>query len=183
MSVQLVHQVWLNCHIKAQTPRCIAEKTRASRTGSRSVVRSRWHPSQLLSNHAAVVEMKNVTLLKKMANALKATRPSASSPSRRMRGRSGNLRRVMRWRAGLAELPHQHGHPCPHPASSNSFSKLLFYLFSLFSRRLVLCFFFCRFPGSGSSGGEEGGGARTADGENLGEIALAFFAPLSPFFA
>ena len=87
--------------------------------------------------HAPVVMLKNVTLLKKMANAFKTTGPSTSSPRQWTRRRSRNQRRVMRW---------------VHSARSTAFSffpsssSFFFFYFSCFDKLLSLVFFFLSPP-------------------------------------
>lgn len=89
--------------------------------------------------HAPVAELRNVTPLKKMANAFKTTRP-ALPPWDRMRRRSSNQRRVM----PFFRLP------------SSFFNKLLSLVFS-FLFAALFCAFSLRFP---RSGGEDGGRER-----------------------
>lgn len=175
VSVQLVH----NCgHIatwKAQRPRCITVKTSLASqklTGSKACLLGQVASFPTPVKHAAVVEVKNVTLLKKWHS-------KQQGPPLPPRDGEWEDRAVIReelWDL-LTELPSLRLPPPPLPSPSLN----CFHLFSFFFRRLVLCFF-AQISWLYESGRKEGGGARTADGENLGEKALAFFASLCSLF-
>lgn len=78
--------------------------------------------------HAAVVELEKCDPAEENGKRIHNNRAGASSPRRRMRRRSGNQRRVMRWSALLAQLP-----SLGLPSSSSSFAKLLSLVFFFLS--------------------------------------------------
>lgn len=153
---------------KSQTPRCITVTTSLSSqnlTGSKRAFRPGGDfPNSCQTSSCSRAE--KCDPVEENGKRIQNNRASASSLRRRMRRRSRNQRRVM---------------PFLCFPSSPFFTKLLSLVFFFSFRRLVLCFF-AQISWLYSSGRRDGGGARTADGENLGKIALAFFASLSSPF-